>query len=106
MVQVTFKTLAGVDIEVQADPGESLMGAAIRNRVPGIEAACGGALSCGTCHIYVAEPWYSRLPAASNFEAEMHECGVHVKANSRLACQVIVTPELEGVVVTTPISQH
>lgn len=106
MVQVKFTTIEGVDTEVQANLGESMMVAAGRNSVPGIEAACGGALACGTCHVYVSEPWFSQLPAPSSIEAEMLECGMHVQANSRLACQIIVTPELEGIVVTTPITQY
>lgn len=106
MVRVLFKTVGGLESPIDANPGESLMAAAVRNRVPGIEAACGGSMVCGTCHIYVAEPWLSQLPPVSEMEAEIHEYGVHVEANSRLACQITVTPDLEGALVTTPPSQR
>jgi 2Fe-2S ferredoxin len=106
VVQVLFRTLEGSETAVEARVGESLMAAAVRHRVPGIEAACGGSMVCGTCHVYVSEPWLSQLPAVSEMEAEMHEYGVHVEANSRLACQIPVTPALEGAVVTTPPAQR
>lgn len=106
MVQVRFKTIDGVESLVEARLGESLMVAAVRNRVPGIEAACGGSMVCGTCHVYVSEPWLGCLPAVSDMEAEIHEYGAHVLANSRLACQITVTPALEGIVVTTPPTQR
>lgn len=106
MVRVLFKTIDGDERLVDAVAGESLMQAAVRNQVAGIEAACGGSMVCGTCHIYVSEPWFSALAPTSTMEADMHEYGVHVEANSRLACQIPVTPALEGVVVTTPPSQR
>ncbi|HEX7759759.1 MAG TPA: 2Fe-2S iron-sulfur cluster-binding protein [Caulobacteraceae bacterium] len=106
MVQVRFKTIDGVESLVEATVGESLMAAAVRNRVPGIEAACGGSMVCGTCHIYVSEPWFGRLPAVSDMEAEIHEYGAHVRANSRLACQITATAALDGIVVTTPVAQR
>lgn len=106
MVQVMFKTIEGIQRLVEANIGESLMAAAVRNRVPGIEAACGGSMVCGTCHVYVSEPWFGRLPAASGMETEIHEYGAHVRANSRLACQITVTAALDGIVVTTPLAQR
>ena len=106
MVQLIFRTIEGAETTVEGHEGESLMQAAVRNRVPGIEAACGGSMVCGTCHVYVAESWFSALAPASAMEAEMHEYGVHVEANSRLACQIAVTPALEGLTVTTPPSQR
>ena len=106
MVKVVFETADGERREIAAEPGESLMAAAVRNRVSGIEAACGGSMVCGTCHVYVSEPWFSRIPVASEMEAEMHEYGVFVEATSRLACQIGVTPLLEGAVVATPPAQR
>jgi len=106
MVQLVFHTIDGARQVVDAVPGESVMAAAVRNRVAGIEAACGGSMVCGTCHIYVSEPWFSALPPASEMEAEMHEYGVHVRPNSRLACQIAVTPALDGLTVTTPEAQR
>lgn len=106
MVQVIFRTIDGQEAQIDAQEGESLMAAGMRHRTPGIEAACGGSMVCGTCHVYVAEPWFTAMPPASAMEAEMHEYGVHVEANSRLACQIVVTAQLEGLVVTTPPSQR
>jgi 2Fe-2S ferredoxin len=106
MVQVIFRTIDGVEVTVEAREGESLMTAAVRNKVAGIEAACGGSMVCGTCHVYVAEPWFSTIPAVSVMETEMHEYGVHVEANSRLACQIQITADMAGLRVTTPPSQR
>ena len=106
MVQVIFQASDGGRQSVEAALGESLMAAAVRHRVPGIEAACGGSMVCGTCHVYVPEPFFSRIPPASAMEAEMHEYGVFVEPNSRLACQIEVTAMLEGVVVGTPPAQR
>lgn len=105
-VHITFRDPTGQETRVEARPGESLMQAAVRHRTPGIEAACGGSMVCGTCHVYVAEPWFSALPAISPMEAEMHEYGVHVEATSRLACQIPVTAALEGAVIETPPAQR
>ena len=106
MVKVVFRTIEGAEQAVEALVGESLMTAAMRERVAGIEAACGGSMACGTCHVYVSEPWFSAIAPASAMEAEMHEYGAFVEATSRLACQIPVTPALEGIVVTTPVAQR
>ena len=107
MVKVLFKTHDGArENEVDIAEGVSLMSGAVKARVPGIEAACGGSLVCGTCHVYIAEPWRSALPAPSDMEAEMMEYGSYVEDGSRYACQIVVGPEHEGMVVTTPVSQH
>jgi len=106
MVKVTFWAANGDRFDVDAKPGLSLMRAAFDNCVPGIEAACGGSQVCGTCHAYVAEEWLSRLPAQSDIEREMLEYGVHVKSNSRLTCQIVVSEDMEGLVATMPPSQR
>jgi 2Fe-2S ferredoxin len=106
MINLIFEAADGLVTLVEGSSGESLMAAAVRHRTPGIEAACGGSMVCGTCHVYVAEPWFSTLPPASAMEAEMHEYGVLVQPNSRLACQIRLTPELDGMRVSTPVSQR
>ncbi len=106
MVQVIFTATTGERTIVEACEGESLMAAAVRSRTPEIEAACGGSMVCGTCHVYVSEPWFSALPPPSAMEAEMHEYGVHVEPNSRLACQIKVTAGLEGMRIATPPTQR
>ena len=106
MVKLIFKSARGDVSEVDAEVGLSVMKASTANKLPGIEAACGGSLVCGTCHGYIDEPWFSSLPAPSDIEAEMLEYGVLVEPNSRLTCQIVVTPEMEGMVITTPKSQR
>lgn len=91
---------------VEAKAGTSVMEAAIRHNVRGIEAECGGSCSCATCHIYVDPAFFARLPAADDMESELLE-GVAAprEATSRLGCQIIVTAEIEGLVVRVPERQ-
>src|SRR5213593_1868633 len=106
MVRVHFKSDDGIETVIEAAPGASLMSAAVRNHVPGIDAICGGSMVCGTCHVYVDHAWEGRLPEPSQAEREVVEFGLYPRPNSRLACQIAVGPELEGLVVTTPPSQQ
>tara|TARA_R110001632_G_scaffold40370_2_gene101301 strand:- start:6049 stop:6387 length:339 start_codon:yes stop_codon:yes gene_type:complete len=105
LIELTFIDADGESQTIQATPGESVMEAAIRNEVHGIEAACGGALACATCHAYVEEPWYSDVPEKTETEADMLEYGSHVDGRSRLTCQIEVTEALRGAVIRTPIEQ-
>jgi 2Fe-2S ferredoxin len=107
VVSIAFRTNDERDTQVVSIPvGTSLMAGAISQNVPGIEAACGGAQVCGTCHVYIDPPWSARLSAQNELEREMLECGVHVKQTSRLACQITIGPEHEGMVVTIPPAQR
>lgn len=81
------------------------MEAAISNDIPGIDADCGGACACATCHVYVNESWLDIVGKPQELEAEMLEVAEEVKDNSRLSCQITITAEMEGLVVTTPESQ-
>lgn len=106
MVSVTFRQEAGGgDISFEAAPGQSLMAAAKTRAVPGIEAICGGAMACGTCHVYVGDDWLPRLPPPSDAEVEIVECGVDPRPGSRLACQIALTADLDGLCVTVPMAQ-
>ncbi len=105
MVSVTFIDHEGVSRTVEGKVGDSLMQAAIHNRVPGIEAQCAGSMVCGTCHSYLYEPWSGAVAAPTDDERIMLSCGDHQTAHSRLACQIKITPELDGIVVHTPPSQ-
>ncbi len=105
MIKITFESATGARQEIEANPGESLMIAAVRNRVKGIEAACGGSLVCGTCHVFVSEPWFSALPEMRADERLMLDYGVETAETSRLACQIPVTAALDGALVRTPIAQ-
>lgn len=83
----------------------SLMEVAIRNDIPGIVAVCGGACSCATCHVYVADGWFQKLNPADETELSMLELAVEVRPTSRLSCQVRINDQLDGLVVTTPEEQ-
>jgi ferredoxin, 2Fe-2S len=91
---------------VDAAMGETLMQAAKADGVDGIEAECGGSMVCGTCHVYIAEPWFSRLAAPSAMEADMLDCSLHPQPNSRLSCQLVVDASMEGMMVFLPASQR
>ena len=106
MVKIVFEDIAGTRREVEVPPGGSVMQAAVSHAIPGIEAACGGSLVCGTCHAYVPEPWFSRLPAPAEIELDMVENGLFVRQESRMMCQIIVTEALDGMLVKTPESQR
>ncbi len=107
MPKVIFKDHSGSELEtVEVDSGSSLMQAAIDNGIDGITAECGGACSCATCHCYIGEPWIGKTSAPSDMEKELLLCVVDPKGNSRLACQVNVTDELNGVEVIIPESQY
>jgi len=105
MAKITFVQPDGSRQEVEAEPGSTVMEAAIRNAVPGIEAECGGACSCATCHVYVDEDWVSTTGEAQPMEQDMLDFAYDVRPTSRLSCQIRVTDELGGLVVTVPESQ-
>jgi 2Fe-2S ferredoxin len=105
MAKITFIDYAGTAREVEAAVGGSVMEAAIRNTVPGIDAECGGACACATCHVYVDEAWLTAVGTPQPMEADMLDFASDVKSNSRLSCQIRVRPELDGLVVRTPERQ-
>ena len=108
MITVTLVSPAtGAQRTVQAQPGQSLMQAAIAANAPGIEGDCGGLLTCATCHVYVREPWLQQLPPMVADEDNMLDfAAAERRANSRLSCQIALTPELSGLVVDLPASQY
>ena len=105
MPQITYKDKDGVSKTIEVENGLSVMEGAIQNEVPGIDADCGGAMACATCHVYVEEKWLDKLPKADDAEVDMIDMAHEPKKNSRLSCQLIVTDELEGLIVTTPVKQ-
>jgi 2Fe-2S ferredoxin len=106
MPKVTYVEFNGATHTVEAPSGVSLMEGASRNGIPGIEADCGGACSCATCHVYIDEAWCDRVGIASESERSMLECAVALRDNSRLSCQIEVNDTLDGLVVTIPESQR
>jgi 2Fe-2S ferredoxin len=105
MVKITFVDSEGAQRSVDAEVGSTVMENAIRNAVPGIEAECGGACACATCHVYVAEEWKDVVGPAQPMEEDMLDFAFDVRPTSRLSCQIKVRPELDGLVVTTPAKQ-
>ncbi|AXE64656.1 2Fe-2S ferredoxin [Hyphomonas sp. CACIAM 19H1] len=105
MVRIEFVTPSGHIRQVEAQDGETLMQAAVRHQIEGIEAACGGAMSCGTCHAWVLTPWNEYIAAPQPDEREILDFGVHIRADSRLTCQIKVSSALEGARIEVPPSQ-
>src|SRR6516165_1590814 len=102
MPKVTYVHFDGSSETLEVRAGQSVMDASVQAGLPGIIAECGGSCSCGTCHVHVEESWLDRLEPATPDEADLLGFVIDPQPNSRLACQIIVTPELDGLVVTTP----
>ena len=83
----------------------SVMEGAIQNNIPGIDADCGGSMACATCHVYVKEEWFDKLPKKEDGEEDMIDMAYEPNKFSRLSCQLIVSGELEGLVVNLPEKQ-
>lgn len=105
MPHVTFVDSAGVSRSVEAATGMSLMEAARDNDIPGIVAQCGGMCACATCHVYVDEQFLALLDGPDDNEEPLLDFIDDREANSRLACQIRLTPALDGICVRTPASQ-
>ena len=90
---------------IEVEKGLSVMEGAIQNDVPGIDADCGGSMACATCHVYVKEEWLNKIPKADEGEVDMIDMAFEPKKNSRLSCQILITDELDGLIVTTPEKQ-
>ena len=102
MAKITFIQPDGSRQEVVAEPGMTVMEAARKELVPGIEAECGGACSCATCHVYVQEAWREKVGPPSEMEEDMLDFAFDVRESSRLSCQIKVSEDLDGLVVTVP----
>jgi 2Fe-2S ferredoxin len=105
MPKVTFITHDGREFPVQGEVGSTLMETAIRNMVPGIEAECGGACACATCHVYVDDAWTATTGEPGPMEEDMLDFAYDVRPTSRLSCQIKLKAELEGLVVRVPERQ-
>ena len=105
MPKIIFKDLSGNSKTIEIENGLSVMEGAIQNDISGIDADCGGGMACATCHVYVEEKWFDKLPKAEDAEVDMIDMAHEPKKNSRLSCQLIITDELNGLVVTTPEKQ-
>ena len=105
MPKITYIDSSGNQKTIDVAIGLSVMEGAIQNNIPGIDADCGGGMACATCHVYVKEEWFNKLPKAEDGEQDMIDMAFEPKKNSRLSCQLIVSDELDGIIVTTPSKQ-
>ena len=105
MAKITYIEHNGKSHVVEVANGLSVMEGAVQNDIPGIDADCGGGMSCATCHVYVKEDWYDKLPKKEMGEDDMLDQAYEPKQNSRLSCQMIVSDELDGLVVYLPEKQ-
>jgi ferredoxin, 2Fe-2S len=105
MAKITFIQPDGSQQVVEAAPGVTVMEAARLNRVPGIEAECGGACACATCHVYVDPSWAPKTGKAAAMEEDMLDFAFDVRPESRLSCQIKVTADLDGLVLRVPGKQ-
>src|SRR5947199_1749393 len=105
MTKINFVDHTGETRSVEVENGATVMEAAIRNAIPGIEAECGGACACATCHVYVDEAWRDKTGSSSAMEESMLDFAENVEPNSRLSCQIKVSDALDGLVVRMPESQ-
>ena len=106
MTKITFVDHQGTARTVEAEDGSTVMETAVRNAIPGIDAECGGACACATCHVYVDGAWRAATGERSAMEDSMLDFAENVADNSRLSCQIRVTDALDGLVVRMPESQH
>ena len=106
MPKIKYIEHNGKEHEVEVPEGWSVMEGAVKNLIPGIDADCGGACACATCHVHVDAEWLAKLPAKEDMEETMLDFAPEVSPDSRLSCQIKVTPALDGLVVRMPQSQH
>ena len=105
MAKITYITHDGEEYKVDADVGSTVMETAVRAMVPGIDAECGGACACATCHVYVDQGWREAVGKPSPMEEDMLDFAYEVQDGSRLSCQIKVSDALDGLVVRVPERQ-
>ena len=106
MPKVIFIDFEGSQQTVDAEVDQSLMEVAVSNDVSGIDADCGGACACATCHVYIDQNWITKVGEPEEIETEMLSVAEEVRENSRLSCQIMLTEEMDGLIVITPESQY
>lgn len=106
MPKITYIDASGEERTVEGKNGMTVMETAIKHNIPGIDADCGGACACATCHVYVDETFTDKVGKPSAMEQSMLDFAENVQENSRLSCQIKIRDDLDGLRVTTPESQH
>ena len=105
MPKITYITHDNQSYTVEVQNGLTVMEGAVQNDIPGIDADCGGGMACATCHVYVKEDWFNKLPKKEDGEEDMLDMAFEPKTNSRLSCQLTVSDELDGLIVNIPSKQ-
>ena len=105
MAKITYIEHDGKPHTIEVANGLSVMEGAVQNNIPGIDADCGGSMACATCHVYVKEDWFNKLQKKEDGEEDMLDMAFEPKKNSRLSCQLMVSDQLDGLVVNLPEKQ-
>ena len=105
MAKITYIENSGEKHIVEVQKGLTVMEGAVANNVPGIDADCGGGMACATCHVYVKDEWFDKINKKTEGEDDMLDQAYEPKKNSRLSCQIIVSDDLDGLVVDMPEKQ-
>ncbi len=105
MAKISYITHDNQNHTIEVENGLTVMEGAIQNDIPGIDADCGGGMACATCHVYVKEEWLDKLTKKEDGEEDMIDMAFEPKKNSRLSCQLIVSDEIDGLVVNIPLKQ-
>ena len=105
MPKITYIEHSGKSYEIEVSNGLTIMEGAVQNDVPGIDADCGGACACATCHVYVDKKWFNKLDKIEDAEQDMLDMAYEPNKFSRLGCQITVTDKLNGMVVKMPLKQ-
>jgi 2Fe-2S ferredoxin len=105
MAKITYIEHSGKSHTIEVQNGLTVMEGAIQNNVPGIDADCGGSMACATCHVYVKEEWFNKLPKKEDGEEDMLDMAYEPNKFSRLSCQLTVSDKLEGIIVNLPEKQ-
>ncbi len=105
MAKITYVKNNGKSHTIDVANGLSVMEGAVQNNIPGIDADCGGSMACATCHVYVKEEWFDKLPKKEDGEEDMLDMAFEPKKFTRLSCQLMITDDLDGLVVNLPTKQ-
>ena len=105
MAKITYIEHSGKSHTIEVQNGLTVMEGAVQNNIPGIDADCGGSMACATCHVYVKENWFNKLPKKEDGEEDMLDMAYEPNKFSRLSCQLTVSDKLEGMIVNLPEKQ-
>ena len=105
MPKITYIDQKGNSKTINVENGLTVMEGAVQNNIPGIDADCGGGMACATCHVYVKDDWFNKIPKKEDGEDDMLDMAFEPKTNSRLSCQIIVSDDLDGLEVNIPSKQ-